>query len=119
MKIEISGAGALVPASPVPDAILALAYPYFTIEDAPDGGLWLTLSPYPEVYDEEGIRSFLRALNPYIRSGRIDCGLRALSGTDAVVPEIHWAYYFLGGSLSRNVYADAKGPCLSAEYIAI
>ena len=117
MNITINGSGCLVLVSPVPDDILALSYPHFTVEEAPDGGLWLTLSPYLEVYDEEKIRSFLRALNPYIRSGRIDCGLRALSGTESVVPEIHWAYYFIGGTLSRNVYADAKGPCLSAEYI--
>lgn len=101
MNISINGSGCLIPVSPVPDAILALAYPYFTVEDAPDGGLWLTLSPYSEVYDEDAIRQFLTSLLPYIGHGTISCTVVAQSGNTTVFPPNKWSFEFRNEMLFR------------------
>jgi len=110
MKIEISGAGILVPVSPVPDDILAQAYPYFTVEYAPDGGLWLTLSPYPEVYDEEGVQSFLRNLIPYVARGHIDCMLEIAPGH-----VVKWSYKFVCADCYRS---HTVGSCTACSSIS-
>ena len=102
MDIIIKGYGCIIPASPIPDSVLALAYPYFTIEDAPDGGLWFELSPYVEVYDEDKIRSFLLSLLPFSPSGKINCSLTATSGEHKVVPIGKWTFELRGGDLFRN-----------------
>lgn len=109
MSITIKGTGCLVPVAPVPDAILALAYPCFTVEEAPDGGLWLTLSPYLEVYDEDAVQAFLRNLIPYIGSGKIDCSLQIAPGHI-----VEWSYRFSGQDCFRS---HRSGSCTAITYI--
>jgi hypothetical protein len=106
MSITIKGTGCLVPVSPVPDAILALAYPCFTVEEAPDGGLWLTLSPYPEVYDEDTVQAFLRNLIPYIARGHVDCMLEIAPGH-----VVKWSYRFVGPDCYRSHSAGSCTAC--------
>lgn len=109
MNITIKGSGSLIPASPVPDSILALAYPCFTVEDAPDGGLWLTLSPYTEVYDEDAVQTFLRNITPYISSGTIECTLEIAKDHVA-----KWMYMFTGSDCYRS---HQIGSCMSCHCI--
>lgn len=109
MNISIKGSGILVTACQVPDTILALGYPYFTAEEAPDGGLWLTLSPYLEVYDEDAIQTFLRNLIPYVISGEIKCSLQIAPGH-----EVDWSYKFIGPDCYRS---HRSGSCTTCSCI--
>lgn len=106
MGITIKGSGCLVPVSPVPDDVLALAYPYFTVEDAPDGGLWFTLSPYLEVYDEDAVQTFLRSLIPYVVSGQIECSLEIAPGH-----VVNWSYKFIGFDCYRSHQSGSCSAC--------
>ena len=112
MNIIIKGSGCLVPACDtcdIPEEILAQAYPYFTVEDAPDGGLWLTLSPYLEVYDEDAVQAFLRNMTPYIASGKIECSLQIAPGH-----VVEWSYRFVGFDCYRS---HRSGSCTACSCI--
>lgn len=110
MNITIKGSGCLIPSSPIPDSILALAYPYFTIEDAPDGGLWFTLSPYTEVYDEDAIQTFLRSLAPYIVDGQIKCSLEIAAGHT-----VTWSYHFINSDCYRYHQSGSACSCINKQ----
>lgn len=110
MKMHIEGTGRLTLSGTVPDAILSGAYPYITAAvDSQNNILWLDASPYIEAYDEDGVRSFLSALLPYVKSGSMDYSLH-ISGGHAV----HWSFRYAGGKLSR---VHRAGSCSAYETI--
>ena len=109
METIIKGTGVLTLTAPIPDVMLSRAYPYFTTKAAPDGGLWLELSPYPEVYDEAQIRLFLDDIKPYVKSGKIECTVLLVSGNEALYLPVKWSFRFSNGHIFRD--EDGTGSC--------
>lgn len=117
MNIRIEGAGAITTREPVPDDIVLCGYPLLCCEPHFDGGLHVTLSPYPEVYDEDGLRQFLLSLAPFIDSGRIDCRLVAETGPrGSEIAAASWSYTFRSGHWYRSWPC---GSCTASEQIDI
>ena len=88
-----NGGGSVILNAEVPaDVINALNDVFTDVEDAPDGGLWLTLEY--DGYDEDGTERALSRLAPYVKSGKIEyCGDY----------EEYWRYVFEDG----KVYYEA------------
>ena len=115
MNTIIKGSGALTLLSPIPDDIAAGAYPYFITEMSPDGGFWLELAPYPEMYDETEIRRFLVNIKPYVKAGRIVCAASLMSDGQPVYHTVSWSFRFHDGHLFRDEYGT--GSCARSSCI--
>lgn len=104
MSIKINGMGRLVLSAPVPEAVLATASPCITpAMDNLNNILWLEPSPDPELYDEDSLQAFLRALFPYVEKGELFCSIRFTWNHN-----VQWAYRFQDKHLVREFYRGSK-----------
>ena len=101
MSYNASGSGQIILKKEVPDEVLALLDERgagFLVEDAPDGGLWLTYQ-YNSYNDQ--IEDGFKALAPYVKSGNVE-----FTGEDGE----HWRFHFENGKVEEQngeiVYRD-------------
>lgn len=90
MGYNAYGSGHVILRKEVPDNVLALLDnrgANFLVEDAPDGGLWLT---YEFSSYNDQIEKSLNALAPYVKSGDVK-----FTGED----DEHWRFYFENGKV--------------------
>ena len=91
MGYDASGSGQVILRKKVPDEVLALlSSAEFLVEDAPDGGLWLTFD-YASYNDQ--IEDAMKALAPYVKSGEVQ-----FTGEDAE----HWRFFFHNGKVDNQ-----------------
>lgn len=94
MSYFANGDGKIIPKEEIPDEILMrLSNAEFLVDDAPDGGIWLT---FDNMNYNDQVEESMKAVAPYVGNGNVE-----FTGEDGE----HWRYEFENGKV---FYADGK-----------
>lgn len=94
MSYFANGDGKIIPKEEIPDEILLrLSNAEFLVDDAPDGGIWLT---FDNMNYNDQVEESMKAVAPYVGNGNVE-----FTGEDGE----HWRYEFENGKV---FYADGK-----------
>lgn len=88
MSYFANGDGKIIPKEEIPDEILMrLSNAEFLVDDAPDGGIWLT---FDNMNYNDQVEESMKAVAPYVGNGNVE-----FTGEDGE----HWRYEFENGKV--------------------